>query len=1022
MLKSHVISAMRIALICIVCIILITGNSALCSDDSVRQVESANKTPIPAEYSKFSCQVYRTIQQFRQGNLAASLLRGCINSNDLRNDSIRVVFELDHPAIEDDATSVTHFGGRVEVYAENLIQAWLPLGNIKDFNKITGVQYIRFPYRAHPTDVISEGLQVIGADICNATGYTGEGIKVAILDIGFEGYEVLLGTELPLNVTAVSFRSDHNIENNTVHGTACAEIIHDIVPDAHLYLLNSGTDVEFYSAVNYIVGEGVDVVNYSVGWFYGPMDGTSTIAQKVNWAKDQGVFWCTSAGNAADYHWWGSFYDPDSDDYLNFDQDDEYNGFYLSAGQTVTIYLNWEEWPTTYTDLDMSLWYGLTLVASAIDYQNGDDPPIEIINYTAPISGYYELGVKRYTGTGLVWVHIYAPEVSLDYQRESYSLLIPGDAEGSFTSGAVTYSAPSDIAYYSSQGPTWDGRQKPDLVAPSGVSTLAKYPDPFHGTSASSPHTAGVGAQMCQAYPTWSIDAIIDSLHNWAIDKGVAGPDNTFGWGLLQVNCPSNRPPSISGPSTVYTDEGENASFDVTATDPDGDDVIVTAIGLPSNSSFAKISATSWRFTFNPDYTQAGNYTVTFIASDDDLSDTLITQISVNDLNRSPSISGLETMVVDEGQSTSMDINTSDPDGDDVSVILANPPENSSLAQVSSSLWRFSFNSDYTQAGEYMLQFVASDGNAADTLEVTLTVINVNRAPTISGPVTENVNEGETLIVDLSVYDLDDDLLNVTIPSTPHNSALSKINSTTWRFTFTPAYNQAGNHSVNFIVTDGALSDTLLIAITVQDVNRPPVLATIEGLTGPEGSSISAEVVASDPDGDAITITAINVPENATFVDNGGGSASFEFQPDYTQSGTYTIPITVSDSDLSSQSDLIVTVTDVNRTPETFALISPAANAILGSKETDLIWEKTFDPDPGETVNYWVYLDEQGDGSGIDSNLIGEDTTYVVENLHEETEYHWRVLATDPHGGQTENSGGWRTNREQRRLEKIRHR
>ena len=54
-------------------------------------------------------------------------------------------------------------------------------------------------------------------------------------------------------------------------------------------------------------------------------------------------------------------------------------------------------------------------------------------------------------------------------------------------------------AYYSSQGPTNDGRVKPDVSAPSCFSTVAFGASCFNGTSAASPVAAGAARWSCQA-------------------------------------------------------------------------------------------------------------------------------------------------------------------------------------------------------------------------------------------------------------------------------------------------------------------------------------------------------------------------------------------------------------------------------------------------------------------------------------------------------------------------------------------
>jgi hypothetical protein len=60
------------------------------------------------------------------------------------------------------------------------------------------------------------------------------------VDFGFANYTICQEKgKLPQNITVMSFRADGDITGGgEVHGTACAEIVHDVAPDAELYLIS----------------------------------------------------------------------------------------------------------------------------------------------------------------------------------------------------------------------------------------------------------------------------------------------------------------------------------------------------------------------------------------------------------------------------------------------------------------------------------------------------------------------------------------------------------------------------------------------------------------------------------------------------------------------------------------------------------------------------------------------------------------------------------------------------------------
>ena len=121
----------------------------------------------------------------------------------------------------------------------------------------------------------------------------------------------------------------------------------------------------------------------------------------------------------------------------------------------------------------------------------------------------------------------------MEHQVINGSLSIPADSSYAIAVGAVHWS--NDVLEdYSSQGPTKDGRLKPEICAPSVVTTASYGTEGFNGTSAACPHVAGAFALLKSMTPQ-TFDQIKATLEALAIDLGPAGKDNKFGIGRLNL-------------------------------------------------------------------------------------------------------------------------------------------------------------------------------------------------------------------------------------------------------------------------------------------------------------------------------------------------------------------------------------------------------------------------------------------------------------------------------------------------------
>ncbi len=437
------------------------------------------------------------------------------------------------------------------------LQAERPGATFSQLTELEHVIGVELPEIRMPdgSNIAGEGVAIIGADDWHQAGFTGAGLRVGVLDLGFDGHEDLLGVELPDNVPLATFGW---YDEDEVHGTACAEIIHEVAPGAELFFAwYDGSDAAMGEAVDWLLGQGVHIISHSAGGLVGPRDGTEWDALLVDDLAAQGILWVNSAGNEGLAHYRGTFTDEDGDTFHEFAPGDEMLAIYNYG--FVKVVLSWDDdWEQAGQDYELYLYdaAGNELAVSQ-DAQTGESgqEPYEGILYETDSDTVYAV-VEAYEIDRAATLDIYVNGGDIAHSFPAHSICPPGDAVGSLTVGAVNWWDDS-LADYSSQGPTSDGRLKPEISAPAGVSGHTYGDQGFDGTSASCPHTAGAAALVWQAHPEFSRQEVVDFLLARALDQGPPGPDTGYGYGRLQLSSPpAEAPPSPTATLPPTPDTG----------------------------------------------------------------------------------------------------------------------------------------------------------------------------------------------------------------------------------------------------------------------------------------------------------------------------------------------------------------------------------------------------------------------------------------------------------------------------------
>lgn len=184
---------------------------------------------------------------------------------------------------------------------------------------------------------------------------------------------------------------------------------------------------------------------------------------------------------------------------------------------------------------------------------------------------------------------------------------------------------------------------------------------------------------------------------------------------------PGNSSPVITISGNTTASEGQIMSFTVWVHDQDDDSITLTVYGIPPGALFYPENG---RFSWTPDYNDAGEYTLAVVANDGQVDTIKEIQLRVISANGAPRFEEVGPQRVREGDLLSFTLLATDPDGDPVEISAADLPEGASFDPASRT---FEWTPGFDQAGSHEAVFIASDGKTQITKTVGITVDNYSR-------------------------------------------------------------------------------------------------------------------------------------------------------------------------------------------------------------------------------------------------------------------------------------------------------
>ena len=400
---------------------------------------------------------------------------------------------------------------------------------------------------------------------------------------------------------------------------------------------------------------------------------------------------------------------------------------------------------------------------------------------------------------------------------------------------------------------------------------------------------------------------------SFSITDGVLSNSKSMDFTINHVN----RPPVVEDIVSQNVNENKELIFTITTNDPDVEDsgkLKLSATNLPEGAVFDPLTR---KFSWTPTYEQSGIYKIDFVIEDPvGALDRDASTITVNHVDRKPEINAIENLNFNENEKFSVQAKGSDPDKEDQNTISFRAENLPQGALFDATTQVLTWTSTYDQSGVYKdVLLIMSAGKLSDSTKFDLTVNHVNRQPELDAIAAQLVDENKILKFSISGFDNDvedENKLNFSTQNLPEGAV---FNSDSLFFTWVPTFEQSGEYNdLTFVVTDPVgLSDSKTVKISVNHVNRSPVLNDLQAYTGDENVAISLNITGSDPDvedKDKQVYSAVSLPEGATFT-----GQSFSWTPTFDQSGQYTVTYTLTDGELSDSKSMNFTINHVNRLP-----------------------------------------------------------------------------------------------------------
>ena len=426
------------------------------------------------------------------------------------------------------------------------------------------------------------------------------------------------------------------------------------------------------------------------------------------------------------------------------------------------------------------------------------------------------------------------------------------------------------------------------------------------------------------------------------VSDGALTASDTF---LVTVTAVNDTPTINDVPNSSVAEDTATASITITITDAETavGSLVLTAtssdqVVVPNTNLVLGGSGGSRTLIVTPALNASGSSTITLTVSDGALTATDNFELTVTAVNDAPVLSATADLIINEDSvSSALPLTVSDVETAAAALSLAAASSNTTLLPVSGIVFGGSAGSrtvtltpTANQNGTATVTLTLGDGTTTTTDAFVLTVNAVADAPSLVGAVDTTTNEDVAAVLTLTLSDPDTAAGSLTVTATSGNTALLPQTgvvvtgtTATRTLTLTPAAQQNGLVAIDVTVSDGTLTSTVSLDLTVNAVNDVPTISAIADLSTAEDTASSAIpfTVADVETGAASLVVSATSSNSAVLatsdivIGGSAGSRTLTMAPAANASGVTTVTVTVSDGVASVNEALVLTVTAVNDAP-----------------------------------------------------------------------------------------------------------